>query len=131
MKGETEWISIRIHGQSFILHQIRKMVGMAVLLMRADIPFEDISGQARPYPPLMDLVYQRVKVNIPKAPSLGLLLHEPVYGQYNRRCDSLENNSCDFKGEKISFESFQEKVDEFKSKWIYSQIYEEEMQTNT
>ena len=36
----TEWISIKIHGQSFMLHQIRKMIAMAALVVRLSLPWE-------------------------------------------------------------------------------------------
>ncbi|CAI4217681.1 unnamed protein product, partial [Parascedosporium putredinis] len=32
--GETEWLSLKVHGQSFMMHQIRKMVGLATLVTR-------------------------------------------------------------------------------------------------
>ena len=28
-----EWVSLRVHGQSFMLHQIRKMVGLAIMMV--------------------------------------------------------------------------------------------------
>lgn len=28
--NDTEWLSLKVHGQSFMMHQIRKMVAMAV-----------------------------------------------------------------------------------------------------
>jgi len=27
MINDTEWLKLKVHGQSFMLHQIRKMVG--------------------------------------------------------------------------------------------------------
>lgn len=34
----TEWISFRFHGQSFMLHQIRKMMSMVILTTRTRTP---------------------------------------------------------------------------------------------
>ncbi|KAJ9639512.1 tRNA pseudouridine synthase 1 [Coniosporium tulheliwenetii] len=40
--GDTEWLSLKVHGQSFMMHQIRKMVGMAALVVRCGTPIERI-----------------------------------------------------------------------------------------
>ena len=32
--NNTEWLSLKVHGQSFMMHQIRKMVSMVALLVR-------------------------------------------------------------------------------------------------
>jgi tRNA pseudouridine38-40 synthase len=59
----TEWLSLKVHGQSFMLHQIRKMVSLIVMLVRTDTPLK-----------LIPETFKANKINIPKAPSLGLLL---------------------------------------------------------
>ncbi|RKP23655.1 pseudouridine synthase, partial [Syncephalis pseudoplumigaleata] len=59
----TEWLSLKVHGQSFMLHQIRKMVSMMVLLVRSGTPLSVIPQS-----------FAATKINIPKAPGLGLLL---------------------------------------------------------
>ncbi len=33
-----EFVQLRVHGQSFMLHQIRKMVGLLIAVMRGLIP---------------------------------------------------------------------------------------------
>ena len=119
VRDGTEWVAVSVHGQSFILHQIRKMMGMTILLMRSGVPLT-----------LMDQMYHRVKVNIPKAPSLGLLLKEPVYGRYNDRCDRMADTSQSFVGEKISFAAHHEQIREFKERWIYSEIHKVEADTH-
>lgn len=43
------YVAIRFHGQSFLLHQIRKMVAMAVATFRGDVrPARAIAGGPRP-----------------------------------------------------------------------------------
>lgn len=108
----TEWVSIKIHGQSFMLHQIRKMISMATLVTRCCCPPERISESYGPQ-----------KINIPKAPALGLLLECPVYEGYNKRLE-------EFGYQPIDFSKYQDKMDSFKMKHIYDKIYQEEVNEN-
>lgn len=108
----TEWLSIKIHGQSFMLHQIRKMVAMAALVVRANAPIERIKEAFGPK-----------RINIPKAPSLGLLLERPVYDGYNSRLG-------EFGYEPINFDKFNDEIEAFKMKYIYDKIYSEEASDN-
>lgn len=110
--NDTEWLSIKIHGQSFMLHQIRKMVAMVALVVRTGCPLERISQ-----------AFDKPRINIPKAPSLGLLLEQPVYEGYNTRLGT-------FGYEPINFDKYEEKVEDFKMKHIYDKIYSEEAKEN-
>lgn len=62
---DMEWIRITIHGQSFMLHQIRKMMGLAILMMRTKTPVS-----------MVNEMFGTTRFNVPKAPALGLLLVE-------------------------------------------------------
>lgn len=110
--NDTEWLSIKIHGQSFMLHQIRKMVAMVALVIRTGCPVERITQ-----------AFNQAKINIPKAPSLGLLLEKPVYDGYNSRLESFGHGG-------ITFEPYEDKVEAFKFKHIYDKIYSEEAKEN-
>lgn len=110
--AKTEWVSIKIHGQSFMLHQIRKMISMATLITRCGCPIERISD-----------AYGSQKINIPKAPALGLLLESPVFEGYNTRLEK-------FGYKPIDFSRYQDEMDAFKMKNIYDKIYKEEVDEN-
>ncbi|KAI4266343.1 MAG: hypothetical protein L6R38_008808 [Xanthoria sp. 2 TBL-2021] len=109
--NETEWLSLKVHGQSFMMHQIRKMVTMAALIVRCGCPEERMNDS-----------YGHEKLTLPKAPSLGLLLERPVFDTYNSkmRVDDVEG-----KGE-VAFEKYQKEIDEFKQREIYERIFREE-----
>jgi tRNA pseudouridine38-40 synthase len=64
-----------IHGQSFLLNQIRKMIGMAIAVYRGVAPRNGIHIATDP---------QR-NFGTPLAPELGLLLAECLYDAYNAR----------------------------------------------
>ncbi|KAK9370864.1 pseudouridine synthase [Lipomyces kononenkoae] len=108
----TEWISIKIHGQSFMLHQIRKMIGMAAQVVRTGAPLDRIND-----------AFGRRKINIPKAPALGLLLERPVYTNFNERLKSFGRDA-------VSFDAYNDQMEEFKMKYIYDKIYAEEAKEN-
>lgn len=112
--ADTEWLSLRVHGQSFMMHQIRKMVGMAVLVTRCATPLERI-----------DESYGGAKIAIPKAPGLGLLLERPMFVEYNQRAT---NN---LQREPVDLGKYEEKVQEFKDLQIYKRIFDVEEKENS
>lgn len=109
----TEWVSIKIHGQSFMLHQIRKMIGMATLVVRTGCPLGRIVE-----------AFDEPRINVPKAPALGLLLECPVYTGYNSKLQKFGYNE-------LNFDNFETEMLEFKKKFIYDKIYAEEVKENT
>ncbi|KAI9166536.1 tRNA pseudouridine synthase 1 [Paramyrothecium foliicola] len=107
--GDTEWLSLKVHGQSFMMHQIRKMVGLVSLLVRCGTTLDRIPES-----------YRNNKMAIPKAPGLGLLLERPVFENYNRRAtESLGK-------EPIDFAKYDDELQKFKQKEIYTRIFEVE-----
>lgn len=111
--GNTEWLSLKVHGQSFMMHQIRKMVSMAALVVRTGCTLERIKE-----------TYGPEHVTIPRAPGLGLLLERPVFDHYNERAVD------DFQRNKIDFDNYEAEIEEFKRTMIYEHIFQEEERGN-
>ncbi|KAI4089384.1 MAG: hypothetical protein LQ339_008553 [Xanthoria mediterranea] len=109
--NETEWLSLKVHGQSFMMHQIRKMVTMAALIVRCGCPEERMNDS-----------YGHEKLTVPKAPSLGLLLERPVFDSYNSK---MRGDDVEGKGE-VSFEKYEKEIEEFKQREIYERIFRDE-----
>jgi tRNA pseudouridine38-40 synthase len=109
----TEWVSMKVHGQSFMMHQIRKMVGMVALVVRCGCDPDRLIESLGPE-----------RLSIPKAPSLGLLLERPVFESYNKRAkDTLGKDAIDF-------DKFQTEMDQFKQEQIYERMYHDEEKEN-
>ncbi|KAI4675685.1 uncharacterized protein J4E88_007719 [Alternaria novae-zelandiae] len=111
--NDTEWLSLKVHGQSFMMHQIRKMVGMAALTVRCGTD-----------PEIMDKSFGNEVVRIPKAPGLGLLLERPVFDSYNAKSAKQHGR------ETIDFDKYNDKIEDFKEKEIYQRIFREEAEGN-
>ena len=109
----TEWLSLKVHGQSFMMHQIRKMVGMVALVVRCGCDPKRIQES-----------YGPVNMSIPKAPSLGLLLERPIFDSYNKRAKG------DLGKEIIDFDKYRKEIDEFKQREIYERMYRDEEKEN-
>ncbi|KAK0429315.1 hypothetical protein QR680_011314 [Steinernema hermaphroditum] len=71
---EYEFITINIRGQSFMLHQIRKMIGMTIAITRGYAYKSDIQRS-----------FDGQRMDVPKAPGLGLLLEQVHYERYDKR----------------------------------------------
>ncbi|EED21877.1 tRNA pseudouridine synthase, putative [Talaromyces stipitatus ATCC 10500] len=109
----TEWVSLKVHGQSFMMHQIRKMVAMVALIVRCGCD-----------PKIIEESYGPTRLSIPKAPGLGLLLEHPIFDSYNNRA------AKDFNKETIDFAKYEKEMNEFKQREIYDRIFREEEESN-
>jgi len=68
-----EWTCLTVHGQSFVLNQIRKMVGLAVEVGRGRASLED-----------MDVCFHKDRLaDVPRMPGLGLFLSNASFELYN------------------------------------------------
>ncbi|KAF1812636.1 pseudouridine synthase [Eremomyces bilateralis CBS 781.70] len=110
----TEWISLKVHGQSFMMHQIRKMVSMAALIVRCGTPVVRIPES-----------FEHTTIAIPKAPGLGLLLERPIFDTYNKI------QAEKFDKEPIDFSKYDAQIQEFKQREIYNRIFEEDAKDHT
>ena len=106
---KTEWLSLKVHGQSFMMHQIRKMVGMVALLVRCGSDLSTLKaslGQER--------------YSIPKVPGLGLLLERPVFDSYNKLQAPKHGRPA------LEFAKYETEMEAFKQREIYQRIFREE-----
>lgn len=110
----TEWLSLKVHGQSFMMHQIRKMVGMVTMAVRCGADVEKLVKES----------YKNQRMSIPKAPGLGLLLERPIFDSWNQKA------AKDLGREPIDFGKFEKEIDEFKQREIYERIFREEEKYN-
>ncbi|KAJ2902966.1 hypothetical protein MKZ38_010618 [Zalerion maritima] len=108
--NDTQWLSLKVHGQSFMMHQIRKMVAMAVLCTRCNTPLSRI-----------DESYEDSRISIPKAPGVGLLLERPVFDHHNEKM-----TGAGIEREAIDFSQWEDKIRDFKQKHIYQRMWDVE-----
>jgi len=85
----VEWVLIKVKGQSFMMHQIRKMIGMVISICRG------IS-----VPSSLEESLTQNKLDTPRAPALGLVLEQPHYEVYNAKF-ALSHKSLEWDGEAL------------------------------
>ena len=73
-----EFADLMIHGQSFLLNQIRKMVAMTCMVVRGDVELGTLVGS----------LDRSRTMNLPIAPGHGLMLHQVNYEFYHHRIDA-------------------------------------------
>lgn len=108
-KTNLEFVSIHLQGQSFMLHQIRKMVGITIAVMKNFAKEEIISRS-----------FKLDTIETPKAPSLGLMLDKQEFNGYNSKFGK------DGIHEEIEWDSLEKEVVEFRDNYIYPQVIEQE-----
>ncbi|TCD67975.1 tRNA pseudouridine synthase 1 [Steccherinum ochraceum] len=121
--GETEWVSVLLHGQSFMLHQIvrkpasctqRKMICVMILACRSNTPLH-----------LIEELFGPRRILAPKMPALGLLLEYPIFDSYNRKIaadnEKMSPTDPNFR-QPIDFEAHREAIEQFKQEWIYTRV---------
>lgn len=105
-----EFVCIRVKGQSFMMHQIRKMIGLAVAIVKGFATEDHLKrSMEEPY------------MDIPKAPGLGLMLEEVHFDSYNKKFGG------DGHHERIEWQDENEAIQNFKEKYIYPVVVETEL----
>lgn len=109
VKDGLEYVVLKVKGQSFMLHQIRKMIGLVVAILRG-YANEDCLKKA----------FSLERIDIPKAPGLGLMLGEAHYDQYNRKFgrDGIH--------EPLIWDNVGEKIEQFCQDKIYTNVTQTE-----
>ncbi|XP_027331181.1 tRNA pseudouridine synthase A isoform X2 [Abrus precatorius] len=108
-----EFVKCEVVGQSFMLHQIRKMIGLAVAIMR-NCALESLIDTA---------LQQDVNINVPTAPEVGLYLDECFFASYNQKWKDSH--------EELSMKAYEKEAEDFKMKNIYSHIASTEQKDGT
>jgi tRNA pseudouridine38-40 synthase len=109
---QGRFYKFRIRGQSFIYHQIRKMIGIMIQVIQEDLK----DG-------FIDNSFFQNSVNIWLAPPQGLFLDRVTFDAYNKKTDIPE---------KLEFNQEEEdKVTDFKDNVIYPIIVEAEFKNKT
>ncbi|XP_063744864.1 tRNA pseudouridine synthase A isoform X2 [Eleginops maclovinus] len=109
INNNTQFAVITVRGQSFMLHQIRKMIGLVIAV---------IKGYAKE--DVIERSWGDAKVDVPKAPGLGLVLEKVHFDRYNKRFggDGLH--------ERLEWDQEVEAIKAFKEAHIYPSIVETE-----
>jgi tRNA pseudouridine38-40 synthase len=110
-QSKLEFVLVRVKGQSFMMHQIRKMIGLAIAVVKGFATEEHIKkSMEEPY------------MDVPKAPGLGLMLEEVHFDRYNRKFGG------DGHHEPIEWEAQNDAIDKFKNDKIYPVVVETELE---
>lgn len=105
VRENIEFAVIQVKGQSFMMHQIRKMIGLVIAIVK---------GYAAES--ILELSWGEEKVDVPKAPGLGLVLERVHFEKYNRRFGN------DGLHEPLEWTEEEEKIAVFKEQYIYPTI---------
>ncbi|KAK3108999.1 hypothetical protein FSP39_020581 [Pinctada imbricata] len=105
----TEYVILTVNGQSFIRHHIRKMIGITIAIVRGYCGEEVIEKS-----------WGHKKVDIPKAPGLGLLLRSLEFDGYNRKWGR------DGEHKPIEWSKYEEEILKFQDEYILPDIYKTE-----
>ncbi|KAK6639080.1 hypothetical protein RUM43_007350 [Polyplax serrata] len=102
---KEEFITIKVKGQSFMLHQIRKMVGYTIAVLKG-FASEDYQTN----------VWSSNKVSVPMAPGLGLILEDVHYDKYNRKFGNDGMHAA------LTWHEVNEKIENFRRENIIKNI---------
>ncbi|KAI8998222.1 pseudouridine synthase [Gaertneriomyces semiglobifer] len=106
-----EWIRVKIQAKAFARFQIRKMIAMAVMVVRTNTPRSVVANS-----------FGVAKIEIPEAPGMGLILDEPVYETFNSDCQRRDDYAT------INFDKFLPEITSFRHHELHDAIYRSELQ---
>ncbi|CAK1545425.1 unnamed protein product [Leptosia nina] len=109
IESEMEFAELLVKGQSFMLHQIRKMVGLVIAIVRGH------TDQG-----IMEKVFSKDKVMLPTAPGLGLMLDKVHYERYDARYKGSHDS--------LVWEELEETIEKFKREQIHPNVIKGEIE---
>ncbi|KAI1711519.1 tRNA pseudouridine synthase domain-containing protein [Ditylenchus destructor] len=86
---EMEFVRLRIYGNSFMMHQIRKIVGTTIAVARELMPLDEVYESFNP-----------IRRDIPRAPATGLYLERLHYDWYDKKFGATHPTLSNF-GEEV------------------------------
>ncbi|KAJ3408390.1 hypothetical protein CcCBS67573_g02433 [Chytriomyces confervae] len=101
-----EWIRIKVQSKAMARFQFRRMMALLILVIRTNTPRSLIANS-----------FGVTKIEIPNAPAMGLIFHQPSYAQYNEAVGPKNA---------INFDEDKSKVEAFRRSMIHEQVYTEE-----
>ncbi|KAM3188470.1 hypothetical protein ACTXT7_000167 [Hymenolepis weldensis] len=114
LDGCREFAVISVQGQSFMLHQIRKMIGLVIGIAKG-YTTEDV----------FERVFKTERLDIPRAPGLGLLLDQVCFTRYNNRF------CADYSHKSIDWEMYKPQIEKFKEEYIFKHMVKCEVEGNS
>lgn len=105
---DVEFCVINVKGQSFMLHQIRKMIGLTLAIIRGITTSDTVLRS-----------FSDVRLDIPMAPGLGLVLDQVHYDSYNQKYGETHDQ--------LTWEELEPAIQEFRDKFIHPVIAETEI----
>jgi len=105
-----EFAVMKVKGQSFMLHQIRKMIGLTLAIIR---------GLTKPE--TLTRAFTSERIDVPMAPGLGLVLDQVHYDRYNTRYGT------DGMHEALDWINEEEEIKKFFDEHIFPTIVNTEM----
>ncbi|KAH7099003.1 pseudouridine synthase [Auriculariales sp. MPI-PUGE-AT-0066] len=126
LRGGVEWVKMSIHGASFMMHQIRKMMGALFLFTRTETP--SVVLRALMHPRALR------RSHVPRAPAAGLMLEQTEYGGYNKKvCAAVERDSQPTKVATrfLEFDQHQDAMEQLRKEQIWPRVQESEQSYST
>lgn len=111
MEHDIEFARITVKGSSFMLHQIRKMVGFSLAVIRGVVDDD-----------LLQRSLTKERFNTPMAPGLGLMLERLHFDSY---ADKFKMH------DPLTFDEFDEAVEKFRREKIHPFIVETEIKEHS
>ncbi|CAK8698623.1 unnamed protein product [Clavelina lepadiformis] len=109
LQHDIEFMTLKLKGQSFMIHQIRKMVGLMIAI---------VGDHAEEH--YFNMAFSEPLVDIPKAPGTGLVLERVHYDTYNKKFSHLHGG--------IDFSEVESEVEQFRQTRILPYIYLSEVE---
>ena len=113
VSNNMEFVLIRIIGNAFLLHQIRKMVGLVISVMKGHYPKS-----------IFEEAFSNEEVPLPLAPALGLVLMYQAFPEYNKLLVKLGLQN---KHPSLDIDMTHPKIQQFKNEVIFNHIIKSEV----